>query len=323
MGWFKWRPRARPTHHAVLRLRPSSGFGDHLMLSAVLEGIRAERPEISVHVAAIHPEIFWHNPHVESVVLLNHLARQGRERLEEYLHVHPRPPEERHAPGVAHLIDDMYRCVGIAVAGRPHQPRIYLTARERRFRRGILEGLARPRIAIVPHGNRRALLPNKLYPAAQWEAVAHRLGDLGGALVQLGTADDGPLLPGAVDMMDIGFRRTAAVLERCDLLVTPVGGIMHLAAAVGTPAVVLYGAAEHPEVSGYPQNRNLYVPIECGPCWMRTPCSHHSCMKRLEPEIVVEEVRAALAGAPLPPHGLVICAVSDHAVGGDDVSSGV
>jgi ADP-heptose:LPS heptosyltransferase len=63
--------------------------------------------------------------------------------------------------------------------------------------------------------------------------------------------------------------------------------------------VILYGAAEHPALSGYPWNRNLYTPIECGPCWMTEPCPHHSCMRRLTPALVLDEVRAVLAGAPL------------------------
>jgi len=112
----------------------------------------------------------------------------------------------------------------------------------------------------------------------------------------VGSSDEGPLLPAAHDYRDVGYRRTASVLRRCDLLVTHVGGIMHLGTAVRVPTVVLYGAAEHPAISGYPWNRNLYTPIECGPCWMEEPCWHHSCMRRLTPEVVVAEVRAALAG---------------------------
>jgi heptosyltransferase-2 len=103
-------------------------------------------------------------------------------------------------------------------------------------------------------------------------------------------------MPGALEFRDIGYRKTAGVLRHCDLLVTHVGGIMHLAAALRVPAVVLYGAAEHPAISGYPWNRNVYIPIECGPCWMRDPCSHLSCMRRLTPEMAMAEVRTAVAG---------------------------
>ncbi|MGV3720478.1 MAG: glycosyltransferase family 9 protein [Actinomycetota bacterium] len=281
----------------MLRLRPPNGFGDHLMLSAVIEGLKAERPELRIHLAATHPEIFQHNPHVEWTAYEGRMKKWRRAELERYHRVHFRSPQERYLQLSGHLIDDMYREVGVELRERPRQPRIYLTERELQFRAEQIEALPRPRIAIVPFGKGTVRLPNKVYPAAQWCALTQLLGGIGGALLHLGASQEGPRAEGAVDFRDIGYRNTASVLQRCDLVVTHVSGIMHLAAAVGTPAVVLYGAAEHPAISGYPWNRNVYVPIECGPCWMETPCSHHSCMKQLTPERALSEVREALGSA--------------------------
>ncbi|HEU4752703.1 MAG TPA: glycosyltransferase family 9 protein, partial [Armatimonadota bacterium] len=125
--------------------------------------------------------------------------------------------------------------------------------------------------------------------------LAQRLVGRAGSVLHLGSSREGPVAPGARDFRDLGYRRTASVLRQCDLLITHVSGIMHLAAAVRAPTIALYGAAEHPAISGYPWNRNLYVPVECGPCWMETPCSHHTCMRRLTPDMVMEEVEKALA----------------------------
>jgi ADP-heptose:LPS heptosyltransferase len=268
------------------------------MLSAVIEGLKAARPELRIFLTAPHPEIFLHNPHVEEALLANRLRKRDPDLFNRYLHVRARQPEERYLQVSGHLIDDLYQRVGIPLARRPHQPRIYLTDRELAYRERQLERLPRPRVAIVPHGKGSVRLPNKIYPADQWEVLAGMLVREAGSVLHLGTRKDGPLVPGARDYRDIGYRHTAAVLRRCDLLVTHVGGIMHLGAAVRTPAVVLYGAAEHPAISGYPWNRNLYVPIECGPCWMEEPCSHHSCMRQLTPERVMTEVKAALAREP-------------------------
>jgi ADP-heptose:LPS heptosyltransferase len=192
----------------------------------------------------------------------------------------------------------MYDSVGVPLAQRPRRPRLYLSRRERGFRAREIEALPRPRIAVAPHGPPGVRLPNKVYPFAQWLEVAPRLAALAGAVLQVGSTGEGPLLPGAHDHRDLGFRCTAGVLARCDLLLTHVGGIMHLGAAVDVPAVVLYGAAEHPAISGYDWNWNLYTPIECGPCWMETACWHLSCMRRLAPDVVLDAVRAALEGAP-------------------------
>src|SRR6185503_14914092 len=142
---------------------------------------------------------------------------------------------------------------------------IYLSWFEWRYRKAELERLPRPRIAISPHGTTDVRLPNKIYPADQWLELGTRLVALPGSVLHVGSSRDGPLLRGALDFRDLGYRRTASILRRCDLLVTHVGGIMHLGTAVGVPTIVLYGAAEHPAISGYPWNRNLYTPIECGP----------------------------------------------------------
>lgn len=295
MRW-PWQ-RTDPDEPNILRLRPPSGFGDHLMLSAVIEGLKAERPELRIHVAASHPELFRHNPHVERALYEGRLKKWRPNELERYVRVHFRPPEARHLQVSGHLIDDMYARVGIPLRERPRQPRIYLSEQERQFRASQIEALPRPRIAIVPFGKSTVRLPNKIYPADQWTELTRLLTGIGGTLLHLGTRREGPLAQGAEDYRDIGYRHTASVLQRCDLLITHVSGIMHLAAAVRTPAVVLYGAAEHPAISGYPWNRNLYVPIDCGPCWLETPCDHHSCMKQLTPERALAEVRAALSAA--------------------------
>lgn len=291
---WPWQRAVLPDFPNVLRLRPPNGFGDHLMLSAVIEGIKAERPELRIRVAANHPELFLHNPHVEEALYEGRLKKRDPKLLERYTRTYFRPPQERYLQLTGHLIDDMYARAGIELRDRPHQPRIYLTDAELKFRERQIEALPRPRIAIVPFGKSSVRLPNKIYPADQWSALTQLLGTLEGSRVHLGTRAEGPLAEGAVDLRDIGYRHMASVLRRCDLLITHVSGIMHLAAAVRTPALVLYGAAEHPAISGYPWNRNLYTPIECGPCWMEEPCSHHSCMRGLTPQVVLAEVRDML-----------------------------
>jgi ADP-heptose:LPS heptosyltransferase len=298
MMWPWQRPA--PDAPNVLRLRPPNGFGDHLMLSAVIEGLKAERPELRIRVAACHPEIFAHNPHVEELLYEGRMKKWRPADLERFERIHFRSPEERYLQISGHLIDDMYQKVGIPLQQRPRQPRIYLTPREERYQAAELDALPRPRIAVVPFGKSTVRLPNKIYPADQWRELTRLLRGLGGSLLHLGSCQEGDLAEGARDFRDIGYRHTAAVLRKSDLLVTHVSGIMHLAAAVRTPAVVLYGAAEHPAISGYPWNRNLYVPIDCGPCWMETPCSHHSCMRQLTPERALAEIEAALASVAVP-----------------------
>src|SRR5439155_1574269 len=162
----------------VLWLRPEWGYGDHLMLTAILAGLKAEHPTLRIRLAAAHPEIFWHNPHVEEVLSVHRLGRKHPERLARYLEVVRRPPEARYLQVSGHLLDDMYDCIGIPLQERPRQPYIYLTKWELRFRGREVEALPRPRIAIAAHGAPDVKLPNKVYPAPQWLELVPLLAPL-------------------------------------------------------------------------------------------------------------------------------------------------
>ena len=59
----------------------------------------------------------------------------------------------------------------------------------------------------------------------------------------------------------------AAVLERCDLMITGDTGPMHLAAAVGTPIVAVFGPSDPRRYAPRgPLDRVVRVDLPCAPC---------------------------------------------------------
>ena len=63
----------------------------------------------------------------------------------------------------------------------------------------------------------------------------------------------------SVAFVDAGIGELAALLERCDCLVTPDTGTMHLGCAMGTPMVALFGPTS-PECTGpYPPRDNIRI----------------------------------------------------------------
>jgi ADP-heptose:LPS heptosyltransferase len=107
----------------------------------------------------------------------------------------------------------------------------------------------------------------------------------------------------------------AAVLQRATLYVGSDSGLAHLAAAVGTRAVTLFGPADPDRVSPFGQ-RDLVVqsPKNCGPCFLypwTTPypkirCREPYCIDGITVAAVMEKARRALpksepsaAAAPL------------------------
>ncbi len=106
--------------------------------------------------------------------------------------------------------------------------------------------------------------------------------------VQCGAGD--VRLPGATQVPTPTFRHAAAVLSVCRAFVGTEGGLMHAAAAVGTPAVILWSEFISPEITGYSSMTNLRHAGK--PCGNRFNCP--SCRKSME-AITVDEVVAGLA----------------------------
>lgn len=92
---------------------------------------------------------------------------------------------------------------------------------------------------------------------------------------------------------DVRFGTTKAIIRRSRLLVTTDSGPRHIAAALGTPTVVLFGPID-PGFSrnGQLDSIELRVPLECAPCGRRRcPLGHHHCMRWL----TVDQVLRAIA----------------------------
>jgi ADP-heptose:LPS heptosyltransferase len=90
------------------------------------------------------------------------------------------------------------------------------------------------------------------------------------------------------------FRKACAVLSVCRAFVGTEGGLHHAAAAVGTPAVVIFGGFISPAVTGYPSHRNLFAGEGLG-CGMRTNCDHcRAAMTTITPAAVLNELKEIL-----------------------------
>ena len=89
------------------------------------------------------------------------------------------------------------------------------------------------------------------------------------------------------------FRLTAAVLSVCRAFVGPEGGLHHAAAAVGVPAVVLFGGFISPDQTGYSTHRNLFTGGK--PCGSRVECSHcRDAMVKITAAMVFDELKEIL-----------------------------
>ncbi len=142
----------------------------------------------------------------------------------------------------------------------------------------------RGKILIEPNGKAIGH-KNKLWHRDRWQEFVRLFP---GQLIQCGPIGT-DWLDGVERVQTTTFRLALAVLSVCRAAVLTEGGLMHGAAAVGTPAVVLWSEFIDPSITGYTQHRNIrHAKRTCG---MRIHCP--SCRKSMD-AITVREVAGAL-----------------------------
>lgn len=136
--------------------------------------------------------------------------------------------------------------------------------------------------------------PNKQWPVDRYDAVATALKRAGHDVVQF-AHDRGHRLRDARSVWTANFRDALAALSRASLYIGPEGGLHHGAAAVGIPAVVLFGGFIPPQVTGYDTHINLTGGAEA--CGSLNRCEHClAAMAAIPVDEVLESATKVLNG---------------------------
>ncbi len=192
----------------------------------------------------------------------------------------------------------------------PEQPFLPLDPEAVRFAAQALEPLGdRPRVAIHPG----ASIPERRWPPERYAEVAAQLAAQGVGIAVLGGREDvkaaaaiAERLAGQAAVNLAGkstLAQAAAIVAQVDVYVSADTGVLHLAYAVGTRTVHLFGPGVLSKW-GPPGHRfrSIAADAPCSPCTVygyTPPCNQGNvCMLRIEPARVVREVleQLALAG---------------------------
>lgn len=161
-------------------------------------------------------------------------------------------------------------------------------------------------IAIAPG----AAHATKRWPVEHWRGLIQHLIAGGFGVVIVGGKEDAPLSaalaekagPMVADATGVfGLQGTGALLRRVAAVVSGDTGVMHMATAVGTPVVALFGPTVRPfgfyPYSGRAQVVELSLP--CRPCSSkggpRCPLGHHRCLYDIHPDRVSEALARTIS----------------------------
>jgi len=215
----------------------------------------------------------------------------------------------------AHAIVNNLRAAGFEEEGRLDME-VFLSDDDRKRAAELLSDVPGPRIGIHvgygPRGKKRNQSERlKGWSSDNFTAVAAELLERGASLVFTGTREDSgdvesilARLPSAGSAVSLAgrtsMRELAAVIQGLDVLVSVDSGPAHLAAATGTPLVVLWGPAILEQVRPLSSRTPIALlrhPPPCAPCF-ETPlvktCRRNVCMESITPREVLASVDAFL-----------------------------
>lgn len=107
-------------------------------------------------------------------------------------------------------------------------------------------------------------------------------------VVQLGLKKE-PKLNNTFDLRGSSIFASANYLANAKFFIGQVGFLMHLARAVNTRSVIIYGGREKSWQSGYPCNENIETSPPCSPCWQNNRCDYErKCLSTITADMVLQ-----------------------------------
>lgn len=167
--------------------------------------------------------------------------------------------------------------------------------------------LSRPLVCVHPGAGTRY----KQWESSRWAQVADALHEqTGAAIVFTGSRGEAPLVAQIVALArhthhsaagELSLMQVAALYRRASLAIGCDSGPMHIAAAVGTPTVTLFGPASPAEFAPWGDKRQHIVlasPIACRPCrvldWGDDDPALHPCLRDIGIGEVLDAARTLL-----------------------------
>lgn len=155
-----------------------------------------------------------------------------------------------------------------------------------------------------------------LNPGAKWatkrwteegfiEVGKRAISELGGRVLLFGGPDEKGLCERIAESIGegafsvagkAGLKETAALIKRCNVFVTNDSGPMHIATAVGTPVVAIFGPTVQ-EFGFSPLGKSVVVEkgLKCRPCSLhgseRCPKGHFECMNKIDADEVFVKIK--------------------------------
>ncbi len=145
--------------------------------------------------------------------------------------------------------------------------------------------------------------PTKRWTSEGWAALADYYLRKGCKPIFFGGSMDIPIVEEILAKMQgtpllatgkTSLLQLAALIRHCKVFISGDSGPMHIATTQNVPVVAIYGPSDWHKFPPFTEKKQIVTAgLACQPC-NRHECDHHSCMKKLEPQVVIDAVKASL-----------------------------
>lgn len=268
-----------------MRFKPYGGIGDELMVTAIVREYKRKFPKEEITLTdGCRQDVWKNNPWIRWGNTLN-----GQQNTPDTYAF----PQGGTAHGFAknlgfEIVDDT--------------PEVWLTQEERSHDFGIQNWEKTIALDI------EAKWPSRQWTPARFEEVARLLQQDGWRVIEIGSRDSGSTLEVMQTKIpsDYSFvnktklRECFALLSNVSLYLGNDSGCFHMAAAVGTPQVVLFGPIKW-HARAYWNTTSVFAYSDCAPACNIKCCRQERgaygpikhCMDEISPERVLEAVQVA------------------------------
>lgn len=206
---------------------------------------------------------------------------------------------------------DLISATGAEVPGiEGWHPFIHLEEEDREFARRFLkrsEAEGKTTVIGIQPGTSPAMRW-KQWPVERYRVLIERLIDErpDAQVVLFGSAGEAGMIEALARGLEskllvaagkTNIKQVAALIESCELLICNDSGLMHVAVAVKTPVVAIYGPTDIRRTSPFgPGHTVIRHDMPCSPCFRLEGdeqvhlCPHHDCLMSIEPEEVLAAV---------------------------------
>ncbi len=215
----------------------------------------------------------------------------------------------------AHKVESNRRIIAAWGIPAASSPVIDVTAAEREAARDLLaqRGIEPGEALVAVHAGTGGRLQHKQWPAAQYAQVLDALCENRVRPLLLGGRDEvaayqpilAPMRHADVPVLLAGqtsIRMTAALISLCEMAFGSDTGVMHMAAAIGTPTYVLFGPTDEKRTAPFGATRVLTAQeLTCRPCYHVLPygCGAPMCMTGITVPQTLEAINLRPLQRPL------------------------